>query len=93
MIVIKTRSLRLLRAERQLTTLRQLSADSGIGVSHLSRLLKGEFRTRGISMRTLDRLCRALRCQPGELIEFTADEEFLPDRGRETPDSDADLPP
>ena len=66
MIVIKTRALRLLMAERGYSTQRALAAELGVKESYLSQLFSGK---RTPSLATVDRLCYALDCQPGELLE------------------------
>ena len=52
--------------------LKDLAEQTGIAVNNLS-ILKTN-KARAIRFSTLDALCRALRCTPGELIEFVADE-------------------
>lgn len=47
--------------------LTELSERVGITVANLSNLKTG--KARAIRFSTLDRLCTALDCQPGELIE------------------------
>ena len=68
MIVIKTRSIRLLMEERGFKTQRELSEASGIQYQHLNRILRGHL-PKGMRMETLDRLCFALGCQPGDVLE------------------------
>jgi putative transcriptional regulator len=43
----------------------------GISEQNLSVLRSG--RARGIRFGTLDAICKALGCQPGELLEYTDD--------------------
>lgn len=40
---------------------------------NLSNLKTGKMK--GIRFETLDAICRALRCQPGDLLEYVKDEE------------------
>ena len=54
-------------AERQLS-LTELAERIGITLANLS-ILKTN-KARAIRFSTLDALCRALECQPGELLEF-----------------------
>jgi putative transcriptional regulator len=45
----------------------------GITESNLSLLKSG--KVRGIRFSTLDAICRALECQPGDLIEYLPDSQ------------------
>jgi putative transcriptional regulator len=54
-------------AERQLS-LTELAERIGITLANLS-ILKTN-KARAIRFSTLDALCKALECQPGELLEF-----------------------
>ena len=57
----------LLHARRM--TLTELSEKIGITLANLSVLKTG--KARAIRFSTLDAICQALQCQPGELLEFT----------------------
>jgi putative transcriptional regulator len=57
--------------ERQLS-LTELAERIGITLANLS-ILKTN-KARAIRFTTLDALCRALNCQPGELLEFVPGE-------------------
>lgn len=50
----------------------ELSDRSGISVRDLEVLR--DQQAMALRLRTLDSLCRALGCTPGDLIEYTADE-------------------
>ena len=56
--------LRELRRDRDLTQV-QLATRTGIDQATISRIEAG---TSGIDFDVLDRLCTALRCQPGDLL-------------------------
>ena len=56
------------------TTLTELSEKIGITLANLSILKTG--KARAIRFSTLDAICEALRCQPGDLLEFRPGEEF-----------------
>jgi putative transcriptional regulator len=60
-----------LLGERQLT-LTELSDRVGVTVVNLSVLKNG--RARAIRFSTLAALCRALDCQPGDLLRYQSDE-------------------
>ena len=66
--------------ERQVS-LTELAERIGITLANLS-ILKTN-KARAIRFSTLDALCRALDCQPGELLEFVAAE-----KEPEVPDDD-----
>ena len=53
--------------------LTELSEKVGITLANLS-ILKNN-RARAIRFSTLDAICQALDCQPGDLLEFTDDDK------------------
>jgi putative transcriptional regulator len=68
-------------------TLTELSERIGITLANLSVLKTG--KARAVRFSTLDAICAALQCQPGDLLEFapaplTASTEAASARGRET---------
>ena len=65
-------NLDVMMAKRRIS-LGELSALIGITQANLS-ILKNN-RARAIRFSTLDALCRALDCQPADLLEFLPDEE------------------
>ena len=52
-------------------TLTELSDKIGITLPNLSVLKTG--KARAIRFSTLEAICEALQCQPGELLEFTTE--------------------
>jgi len=58
-------------AKRKMS-LTELSEKVGITMSNLSILKKG--KAKAIRFSTLDALCKVLECQPGDLLEFQADD-------------------
>lgn len=58
-------------AKRKMS-LTELSEWVGITMANLSILKTG--KARAVRLETLDRLCAALDCQPGDLMEFLPDE-------------------
>ena len=58
--------------EREMT-LTQLSARVGLTLANLSILKTG--KAKAIRFSTLEAICRELNCQPGDLLEFVAEEE------------------
>ena len=53
-------------------SLTSLSAEIGISMKNLSLLKTG--KVRAIRFSTLEAICRALDCQPGDLLEYVDDE-------------------
>ena len=70
MVVVKTRSLNLLMAERGIVTQQDLADRIGMDNGQLSRYVTGK-KVPGPAV--LDRLCHALNCQPGDLLEYRAE--------------------
>ena len=58
--------------------LTELSDKVGITLANLS-ILKNN-RARAIRFSTLDAICKVLDCQPGDILEFTEDDEDEPSR-------------
>lgn len=54
---------------------KQLAQIIGVSETHLSLFRSG--KVRGVRFSTLAKLCAALDCQPGELLEYAAGEEDL----------------
>ena len=54
-------------------TLTELAERVGITIVNLSILKTG--KARAIRFSTLEGICRELQCQPGDILEFTGDEE------------------
>jgi putative transcriptional regulator len=65
----------LLHARRM--TLTELAARVDITVANLSILKTG--KAKAVRFSTLEAICRALDCQPGELLEFDPDQPAEPD--------------
>ena len=60
---------------------RELATRIGITEQNLSLLKSG--RVRGMRFETLEKLCAALQCQPGDLLEFRPDPVSEDDGTRE----------
>jgi putative transcriptional regulator len=52
--------------------LNELSEKVGITISNLSILKQG--KAKAIKLSTLDSICKALDCQPGDILEFRNNE-------------------
>ena len=63
-------NLDMMLAKRKMTSL-ELSQRIGITPANLSILKTG--KAKAIRMSTLDLICRELKCQPGDLLEFVED--------------------
>ncbi len=62
-------------------TVVELERRTGITAANLSRLKTG--RGRAVRFSTLNAICLALDCQPGDLFEFVPDEAVSdPEKGR-----------
>jgi len=54
------------------TKLKELAEATGIAANNLS-ILKNN-KARAVRFSTLEAICKALNCQPGDLLEFVPDE-------------------
>ena len=57
---------------RRKMSLTELSDRVGVTMANLSVLKTG--KAKAVRFSTLEALCRALGCQPGDILEFTEDE-------------------
>lgn len=57
---------------RRKMSLNELSEKVGLTLSNLSILKTG--KAKAIRFSTLDAICKALQCQPGEILEFAEDD-------------------
>lgn len=60
-------------------TLTELSERVGITIANLSNLKTG--KAKAVRFTTLDALCTALQCQPGDILEFKPDGDQPPGLG------------
>ena len=58
---------------RRKMSVTELSNRVGITMANISVLKNG--RAKAIRVETLDRICAALECQPGDILEFREDQE------------------
>lgn len=58
---------------RRKVSLNRLSEQVGVSVTNLSLLKNGHVR--GVRFATLDAICVALDCQPGDLLEHRKDDQ------------------
>ena len=59
-------------------TLTELADRIGITLANLSILKTG--KAKAVRFSTLEAICRALECQPGELLEFASEDPSKADR-------------
>lgn len=57
---------------RRKMKLKDLAAAIGISEQNLSQIKTG--KVKGMRFATMDKICRVLECQPGDLLEFQAEE-------------------
>jgi putative transcriptional regulator len=57
---------------------RELAERVGITEQNISLLKSG--KVRGVRFDTLERICQVLQCQPGDLLEWRADDSDAPTR-------------
>ena len=59
-------------AERKMSVT-ELSEKVGITMANISILKNG--KAKAVKLSTLDSICKALQCQPGDILEYVPDEE------------------
>ena len=64
-------NLDMMLAKRKMTSL-ELAQRVGMTPANLSILKTG--KAKAVRMSTMDAICRELKCQPGEILEFLPDE-------------------
>ena len=65
-------NLDMMLAKRKMTSL-ELANRVGMTPANLSILKTG--KAKAVRMSTMDAICRALQCQPGDLFEFVQDDD------------------
>lgn len=61
------------------TRAKDLAAEIGITEANLSLLRTG--KVKGVRFDTLARICTALQCKPGDILDFEEGEESAPEGG------------
>lgn len=61
-------------ADRKMSSL-ELAEKVGISPVNISRIKTG--RLKGIRFSTLEAMCEALHCEPGDIIDWMDDEEYV----------------
>ena len=65
-------NLDMMLAKRKMTSL-ELAQRIGLTPANLSILKTG--KAKAVQMSTLNAICRELKCQPGDLLEYTEDDD------------------
>jgi len=65
-------NLDMMLAKRKMTSL-ELAQRVGMTPANLSILKTG--KAKAVRMSTLDAICKALKCQPGDLLEYVEDDD------------------
>ena len=65
-------NLDMMLAKRKMTSA-ELAERIGMTPANLSLLITGQ--AKAVRMSTMDAICRELRCQPGDLFEYTEDDD------------------
>lgn len=60
-------------ADRKIS-LKELAENVGITTANMSNLKTG--KAKAIRFSTLEAICKTLKCQPGDIIEFTNDDDM-----------------
>lgn len=68
-------------AKRKMTVT-ELAEKVGITIANISVLKNG--RAKGLKFSTLDAICRALNCQPGDVMQWVDDNEFAKETDNQT---------
>ncbi|MGI5894600.1 MAG: helix-turn-helix domain-containing protein [Candidatus Merdivicinus sp.] len=71
MIIIR---LDVMLAKRKMSVT-ELAEQVGITMANISILKNG--KARAVKLETLDKICRVLRCQPGDILEWREDDDDL----------------
>jgi putative transcriptional regulator len=71
-------------AKRGIKTRKQLAEAAGVHQTHIGKIVDGKVKR--VDLSTLEGLCRALDCQPGDLLEYVPDGDAKPSQsGPRTP--------
>ncbi len=68
MIMVKTKAVKFYMREAGFTSQRQLAEVMDVNKDQLNRAINN--RKAGLSLGLIDRLCAALKCQPGDILEY-----------------------
>ena len=67
-------------AKRGIKTRKQLAEAAGVHQTHIGKIVDGKVKR--VDLSTLEGLCRALDCQPGDLLEYVPDGDGKPSKKR-----------
>ncbi len=67
-------------AKRGIKTRKQLAEAAGVHQTHIGKIVDGKVKR--VDLSTLEGLCSALDCQPGDLLAYVPDEHGKPSQKR-----------
>jgi len=67
---------------RRKMSVTMLASEVGITMANISVLKNG--KAKAVKLSTLSNICKALNCQPGDILEYVPDEEEDDDNGKTT---------
>ena len=73
MVTVKTKAIKHLMIDKGFKSQVQLAQAAGIHKDRVNKILNG--KDRGLTLATINKFCRALECQPGEILEYIPDSE------------------
>ena len=73
MVTVKTKAIKHLMIDKGFNSQLQLSEATGIHKDRLNKILNG--KETGLTLATIDKFCRALDCQPGEILQYVPDSD------------------
>ncbi len=83
MAIIVNLDVMMAKRKRGLT---ELANEVDITLANLS-ILKNN-KAKAVRFSTLEAICKALNCQPGDILEYVADEEETPDKSKKQEEND-----
>jgi len=72
-VLVKLKSVREAKGFSQ----NELARKTGYSLQNIQKIEQG--RAASITFNALGRFCKALQCQPGDILEYTSDDEPIPD--------------
>ena len=70
-IMIKTKSIKQYIRQAGYPSQVAFARAFGVDTSRMNAIVNNRFK--GLSLKTIDRLCRTLNCQPGDILEYCPD--------------------
>lgn len=73
MVTVKTKSIQHLMVDQGFKSQVALAKATGIHKDRLNKILNG--KETGLTLATINKFCRALDCQPGDILHYIPDPE------------------